>query len=515
MGWPDDTPPYVGGRIVSIQRHGDYRIDFAAVGVILAALSSHTSAQPAGPAASSAPGERPNVLFVFADQLRYSALGSNGNQVVRTPNLDRLAGQGIAFDRAFSSHPLCSPYRAHVMTGRYGQLNGVVDNEYCLRDDQVTLPQALKAAGYHTAFVGKWHLGEGPYTQDKRYGFDYMAAYNCQHAYYKTSYWENERGPIKNDTWAPVGETDLAIRFIENHRRETPGAPFALIMSWGPPHWPYDQYPKEFKIYDPATVDLLPNVPVQMAAFARKEIADYYGNVSALDAQVGRLMAALDQLGIAGNTIVCFSSDHGDHLSSHGFGKPADKWMHPTMRASKASPFDEAAHIPFIMRFPGRVAPSRRTAAMFSSVDVMPTLLGLCGVAVPKDVQGRDLSYVATGKEGPPPPDSVYLQNMGTGWPNRSQWVGFWRGVRTDRWLYARWHNKERGPLLFDLKNDPYEQRNLAGQKEFAKVQQQMEDRLKQWMTETHDPFDTGPRDPKTSMLLLGQKFADKKWEHQ
>ncbi len=458
---------------------------------------------------------RPNILFVFADQLRYSALGSSGNKIVRTPNLDRLARQGLRFEHAFSSHPLCSPYRAHVMTGRYGHRNGVPDNEYRLRTDQVTLPQTLKQAGYHTGFIGKWHLGDGPYTEDKRYGFDYMAAYNCQHQYYKIHYWENERGPIQFDAWAPEGEADLAIRFIENHRREKPDAPFALIVAWGPPHWPYDQYPDQFKTYDPAKVDVPPNVPPQMEAFARKEIADYYGNVSALDEQMGRLTAALDRLGIADDTLVCFSSDHGDHLSSHGYGKPMDEWMHPSMRASKATPYDEAAHIPFLLRFPRRVEAGRRTQAMFSSVDVMPTLLGLCGIPVPKDVQGHNLAHVVTGEEGPPPPDSVYLQNMGPGWPDRKKWVGFWRGVRTDRWVYARWYKDEHEPLLFDCQEDPYELRNLAGKKEYADIQQQMEERLRRWMRETGDPFETGPRDPKTGMLILGQEFVNEKWNRK
>jgi arylsulfatase A-like enzyme len=483
--------------------------------IVSAGLLSHAPRQASGaPPADSRP-TRPNLLFVFADQLRYTALGSSGNRIVRTPNLDRLASQGMRFDRAFSSHPLCSPYRAHLMTGRYGHVTGVIDNEYRLKTDQVTLPRILKEAGYHTAFIGKWHLGYGPYTKDKRYGFDYMAAYNCHHAYYTVSYYENERGPIKIDKWAPEGETDLAIRFIKAHVRERPGDPFALVMGWGPPHWPYDQYPKRFKVYDPATIDLSPNVPPQMAAFARQEIADYYGNVSALDKQMGRLLSTLDRLGLADNTIVCFSSDHGDHLSSHGYVKPADTWMHYSMRASKSTPYDEAAHIPFLIRFPRRVQAHRCSKAMFSSVDIMPTLLGLCGLEAPQGVQGRDLSHVIIGESGPPPPDSVYLQNMGPGWPTRTKWVGHWRGVRTERWLYARWHDDERDPMLFDLKNDPQELQNLAGKAEYADVQQRMEARLKRWMAETKDPFDTGPRDPQTGMLKLGQEFTNDKWNRR
>jgi len=446
--------------------------------------------------------KRANILFVFADQLRYSATGSSGNKVVRTPNFDRLAAQGTVFDNAFASHPLCSPYRANIITGKYGFANGVPDNEYLLWDNQVTLPRALKTAGYHTAYVGKWHLGTGPYTEEKRHGFDYMFSFNCLNRHYGATYHENEAGPIRIDKFAPEGETDQAIKLMEDHVKKRGDSPFAIVMSWEPPHWPYDKYPQQFNIYDPAKVDLPPNVPRQMAHFARREIAQYYGNVTSLDAQMGRLMEALDRLGIADDTIVCFSSDHGDHLSSHGYGKPMDTWMHPTKRASKSTPYEESVHIPFIMRYPRRVRAGRRTKAMFSSVDVMPTLLGLCGVGIPDGVQGHNLAHVVTEKEGPEPPDSVYLMNMGTGWPNRAKWVGCWRGVRTDRWVYARWHDADdHEPVLFDRKNDPYERNNLADNPKFATIRKEMEARLKRWIADTGDPFETGQRESKKGML--------------
>jgi len=466
---------------------------------------------------SSLPGvneKRPNIVYVFADQCRYDVLGSSGNTIIQTPNLDRFAQQGLVLDNAFSSHPLCSPYRAHLMTGRYAFKNGVVDNEYKLRDGQTTLPQALKQVGYRTAFVGKWHLGHGPYTEDRRYGFDYMAARNCEHKYFEATYHENEKGPYTIDGWGPEGETDLAIKFMEAHKRTAGDSPFALVLAWGPPHSPYNQYPKKYKLYRSGKVAVTPNVPYQLQCHTRKQLANYYANVTGLDDQMGRLMAALDRLGLADNTIVCFSSDHGDHLHCHGYGGPGDMWLHRTKRANKATPYEESIHVPFILRFPRRVQAGGRTSAMFSSVDVMPTLLGLCGAKIPDSVQGYDLSHIVTGQPGPDAPDSVYLMNMGPGWPCRDngQWVGHWRGVRTARWVYARWHDDpDQGPLLFDRKDDPYEMKNLAGRKEYADVQQQMEARLKQWMRQTEDPFETGRRDPETGMLLLGQEFANRR----
>ena len=137
-----------------------------------------------------------NILYIFADQLNYGALGCNGNRMVRTPNADRLAREGVVYDRAFSSCPICSPYRAQILTGRYSHANGVIDNEYALFEDQTTIAHALQAQGYRTAYVGKWHLGHPPYTEPKRYGFDDLYAYNCTHRYYDVSYWHNEEGPF-------------------------------------------------------------------------------------------------------------------------------------------------------------------------------------------------------------------------------------------------------------------------------------------------------------------------------
>ena len=454
---------------------------------------------------------QPNILFVFSDQQRYNTMGCVGNEVIQTPHLDRLAREGVCFDQAFSSCPICSPYRAQILTGRYAHANGVVDNEYTLFENQVTMAQALAGAGYATAYVGKWHLGYGPYATEKRYGFDYMAAYNCQHDYYNTTYYENGSGPYEIDGWAPSKETDLAIGFMQDHLKRDKAAPFFLTLSWGPPHWPYDEYPEAFHTYDPQQVDLPANVPEQIAAFARREIADYYGNISALDYEMGRLLSWLQDNGLDQNTVLCYSSDHGDHLSSHGYGKPMDRWLHHTKRASKATPYEESIHIPFLLRYPTRVAAGQRTDVLFSSVDVMPTLLGLAGVDVPTGVQGMDLSHAALGQQGPVP-DSVYLQILGPGWPHRGDWVGCWRGVRIQRWVYARWHG-DGGVRLYDRETDPYEMDNLAGQPAFAGIQATLEARLQAWITSTGDPFDTGERDPETGMLQLGQRFTHDKWE--
>ena len=459
--------------------------------------------------------QRPNILFVFSDQQRYSALGTNGNRVVQTPALDRLAGEGMACDNMFSNHPLCSPYRAILLTGRYGWQNLVIDNEYRPRRDIPTLPGALRERGYGTGHVGTFHLGKGPYAEADRYGLDYLAALHGGRGYFDRSYYENESGPTFFDGWAPEVETDLAIRFMARHLDARPDDPFALFVSWRPPHWPYAQYPPEHAIYNPADVDVPGNVPPQMVDFARREIADYYGCCTGLDAQMARLLDALNRFGIRDNTIVCYTSDHGDHLSSHGYGKPSDHWLHESMRASKATPYEESIHVPFIVRWPDAIPAGVRSRAFFGAIDLVPTLLGACDVPLPEGLQGRDISGVWRGRDAPTDTEhtpggseSVYLQNMAHGWPNREGWVGRWRGVRTESYTYARWYANERGPWLFDRSADPLEMVNLADAAEARPALEEMEERLHRWMEATRDPFEYGKRGAR-GFLDLGQVFAD------
>lgn len=470
--------------------------------------------------------KKPNIIFAFADQLRYDALACCGNRTVRTPNFDRMADEGLSFDQAFSSCPICSPYRGQVLTGRYSHANGVIDNEYALNPGQAVIGNVLRENGYRTGYVGKLHLGHGPYDQEKRdlFGFDDMYAHNCDHQCYQERLWHNEEGPFDLPGYGPRGETRICLDWIARQRREHPGKPFCAMLGWGPPHWSwgvartspgpnvhlhYSDYPDEFDIYDPERIDLPANIPPQYEAFARREFADYYGMVSSLDECMKRILDALGEWGIAEDTIVCLSSDHGDHLGAHGMGKPDDDWLPPHMRFSKATPWDESIHIPFLMRYPARVKGGLRSRTFFNSVDVMPTLLGLCGIEIPEGLQGTDLSHAALGLPGEEP-DSVYLQILGPGWPNRSKFVGLWRGVRTDRYTYARWHDRGGMRVLYDRKMDPLEMVNLVDDPLYDDVAEDMEERLRGWIARTNDPFDSGKRLPDTDMLDVGQKLTSK-----
>ena len=456
---------------------------------------------------------QPNILVILCDQLRYDALACNGNTIVETPHIDRLAEGGVNCHEATSSCPICAPFRASLLTGRYAHSNGVICNQYKLHDQQSFFAESLRAAGYRSAWIGKWHLGAGPYAEQDRYGFDDLYAYNCGHRYYDLSYHHNEAGPFRMHGYAPRTETSLCLDWIQRHQDQHAEQPFAAVVSWGPPHWSladggahdYGDYPQEYNRYNPDDCEPAPNVPGMLRSYARKEWADYYGMIQSLDDQVGRLLNYLDEHELSKNTIVVFTSDHGDHLSAHGFGKPGCNWLPPALRASKATPYEESVRIPLMFRLPQQLAPFSLNYDQINSVDIMPTILGLAGVPIPESVQGQNCSEVFISKEKGP--DYSYLQIIGTGWPVRKDWVGFWRGVRGERFTYARFAHPQQSVLLFDRQRDPYQQHNLADDPDYQEIRREYEQVLQDFMHRYQDPFDSGQRMPGTQILNLQQQI--------
>ncbi len=457
---------------------------------------------------------KPNIVILLCDQLRYDALACNGNKIVKTPNIDRLAQGGVNCSETVSSCPICAPFRATLITGRYAHSNGVVCNQYQLHDDQTFFAEALKEHDYRSAFIGKWHLGSGPYKQENRYGFDDLIAYNASHSYYNISYHHNEEGPFPIPEYAPRRETTLGLEWIDQHQSEYNDKPFAAIISWGPPHWTgskggerdYGDYPQEYNIYNPEDCELSPNVPPMLRDYAKKEFADYYGMVTSLDDQVGRVLDYLDEHNLSDNTIVAFTSDHGDHLSSHGYGKPGSVWLPPALRASKATPYEESARIPFLIRWPQQLPKMCDNRLLLNNVDFMPTLLGLAGIEVPADAQGTDFSQQLINNENEGT-SAQYLQIVGTGWPDRADWVGLWRGVRNHRYTYARFAYPHQDRFLFDRHEDPDQLTNLVDDEQYAHVVEELEQELQKFINKTEDAFDSGKRLPGTGMLSLGQRL--------
>jgi len=424
-------------------------------------------------------GSRPSFLIVLPDQLRAQALGCMGNPDLRTPALDALAKEGVLFRNAFANSPVCCPARAILLTGRYAHANGMIANDLRLRESEVTAAELLREQGYRTGFIGKWHLDGGARLPGfvppgpRRQGFDFWAANECSHAHFNTHYFRDTDQPIPVKKFEAEAWIDVAIDFL----RETRGRPFFLIVSMGPPHDPYGAPEKFTKMYDPQTIAMRPNWVEGTAGGGRKEIAAYAAAVSAVDEQIGRLSAALKDLGLERDTLVLVTSDHGDMLGSHG-------------RRLKRVPWEESIRVPGIVRWPRAVKPGRTTDVFLTHVDVAPTFLSLAGLPIPPAMQGTDLSAVIRGAEEGP--ESAFFQHF---IPYQSDDVREgWRGVRTARHLYARTESKPW--LLYDLQADPYEQRNLADDPASAPLRGELEAKLAAWMARTGDAWTFNSRHP-------------------
>ena len=420
---------------------------------------------------------RPNVVFVFADQWRAQAVGCAGDPNVQTPHLDALARRSVSFTNAVSSCPVCSPYRASLLTGRYPLTHGVFLNDVWLNDQAVSLAQAYAGAGYDTAYIGKWHVdghGRRSYIpRERRQGFEFWKALECTHDYNNSLYYADGPEALTWDGYDARSQTDETRRYIAGHTGERP---FLLVLSWGPPHDPYQTAPEEFRgLYDPERIVLRPNVPAEAAAEAREALAGYYAHVSALDACVGDLVGTLAECGVEENTVLIVTSDHGDMLGSHGLRR-------------KQKPYEESVRVPFLLRYPAALgAEPRAIEAPLNAPDIMPTLLGLCGVQVPDTVEGADLSPLLRG--GKCEADDAALIANYAPFAEYAKVNGGreWRGVRTARHTYVRDIN---GPwLLFDNEQDPHQLDTLCGRPEAAELQARLEAVLDRKLAETNDEF--------------------------
>jgi arylsulfatase A-like enzyme len=422
----------------------------------------------------------PNILFVFADQLRACSVGYNSEEAVRTPNLDRFARQGATFTNAVSPFPVCTPYRGSLITGRSATSLGLVINDIPLSTNETSIAHACLRSGYDTAYIGKWHLDgknrpapvpAGP----KRQGFQYWAAANFDHNYDHSVYFEDTPQP---KTWEGFDAESQTTRAMEYLKARDGRKPFCLFLSWGPPHHPYRLVPQRFlDMYDPHTIKARPNCPEP----PREDLWGYYAQTTFLDEQFGRLMAAVDELGLADQTITVFTSDHGDMHGSHGVYK-------------KQWPWDESIKVPFLLRYAPAVKPATRCRFPLSAIDVMPTLLGLAGVQIPDTVEGVDLSPYIRGERNDSP-ESVLLMNpcpFGIGDARSPDQVPKYqgmrmeyRGVRSTRYTYVR--SIDRPWLLYDNQEDPFQLVNRIDDAAYAPVAAELEEMMRAHMVAIGD----------------------------
>ena len=445
--------------------------------------------------------KKPNLVYVFADQLRWASLGYNGDSRARTPNIDALAAESADVVNAVSGHPVCAPYRASLLTGKYTTSTGMVINEIRMNTHHRCFAHVLNDAGYDTSYIGKWHLYAAqlgnhfdvknsfiPPGED-RLGFDgYFAAYNFHHRYYAPYAYYHLDTPEKiyAEGYEPDFMTDLAIERLKEAAKGE--KPFALFLSLGTPHdpWTRDNVPQKYlDMFEGTEFDLPGNyLPcndrhadlwARFFPFERGKLTEwmrvYYAMVADLDYNVGRLRAALDELGVTEDTVFVFTSDHGEMFGAHG-------------RRAKNIFYDEAVRVPFLIKWGSRIPPGKRDFC-FNTVDIMPTLLALMGAECPSEVEGKDLSCCLTTDATDDTPSLM----MGTGptavfGPGRE-----WRAVRDKRFTYAVYRS-DKTEYLFDNIADPLQTRNLAHDERFNGEKERLKAAMYAKMREIGDEFD-------------------------
>ena len=445
-------------------------------------------------------GKKPNLVYVFADQLRYQSCGFAGDERAITPNIDKLATEGANFYNAVSGSPMCAPYRASLFTGKYASSTGMAINELRMNPNHDCIGHVLHRNGYQTSYIGKWHLWANQLGRhhDKqnsyippgphRLGFDgEWSAYNFHHTYFDTYYHRDSPERITIPGYEPDGQTDLAIDYLK--RASTTNDPFALFLSIGTPHdpWTQDNVPDEY--YDMfRKVDFpLPenyreeNDPygdswAMMSDEQRAKLPEwmrvYYAMTTNLDWNVGRLLSAINELGLQEDTIFVFTSDHGEMFGAQG-------------RKAKNIFYEEAVRIPFLMRWSETIPEGLTTDVCLNTPDIMPTLLSMMELPISEDVEGSDLSPAAfdqTFEE----PEAAFMQGMGC----TAKWEdGYeWRALRTKQHTYAL-HRPDGYEKLFDNIADPCQTRNLIDIPPSQGILNELRALLKQRMHALNDTF--------------------------
>lgn len=433
------------------------------------------------PRSARAQAKRLNVLFIAVDDLNNS-LGCYGHPLAQSPNMDRLARRGVRFDRAYCQYPLCNPSRASLMTGRRPDTTKVTDNSVYFRKnlpDVVTLPQHFQKAGYFAARVGKiyhygvpaqigtsglddppsWNLFVNPRGRD-RDDENEIINFTPKIQLGAALAWRSDRGRDEDQTDGKVA--NQAIRLLERHRPEGTRHPFFIAAGFYRPHVPdvapapyFERYPLEkvtlpdeppehLALIPPAAITVRPPNygldPVKLRTFKRA----YLTAITFVDAQVGRLLDALERLGLAQDTVVVLWGDHGWLLGEHG------QWQ-------KQSLFEESARVPLMVYLPGAKGNGRACARTVELVDLYPTLADLCGLPAPAGTEGFSLRPLIDDPGASwSHPAFTQVSRGGAGQP----FMG--RSVRTERWRYTEWDAGRRGAELYDQDKDPHEYRNLA-----------------------------------------------------
>jgi arylsulfatase A-like enzyme len=420
---------------------------------------------------------RPNFLFLYTDDQRWDALsivqkeqGERGRfPWFQTPNMDRIANEGVRFRNAFVTLALCAPSRAAFLTGRYNHLNGVASNFRPFPTNNVTHATLLRAAGYTTAYVGKWHMD----SQRERPGFDFHASY-IAHARYVDAPFIVDGTNVATKGWIDDISTDYAIEFLQKQKANAKS--WSLVVGFKSPHGPFDppaRLTNKFEGELARTVPNLDSTPPFPGPVNRNPLPpeakdpngkvkvnlNYFRCIAAVDENVGRLLKALDELGLAENTMIVYASDNGFYLGEHRL-------------ADKRSAYDESMRIPLLVRYPKLGAKGKTVDDLALNIDLVPTFLDFAGVSVPKEMQGRSWRPLLEGKA--------------IEWRRSFFYEYFWEqqranatptltAVRTTNAKLIKYQDHDEWTELFDLARDPYETKNLFNDPSATALRRELE----------------------------------------
>lgn len=472
---------------------------------------------------------RPNILIIYPDQLRADMMGCDGNPVIKTPHFDRLAQEGVKFEEAYTSFPLCTPFRASLFTGKYNHSTGVFANHHPIPLNQEFLAEKMKSYGYQTGYIGKWHLegGEAPGfvpPGERRLGFDHFVGFNRGHYYENSIFYRDSGRPYHCPRYEPDYQTDHLMQFLKR-TQEGNDTPFFGMICYGAPHFPFHMPDYLKNLYRPEEVQTGPtagNVDMQRRVTndliangfpaasgvwgigsgeavnyddekaVRNYLSQYYGMVTNVDHNVGIILNWLDAHGLTEDTVVVLLSDHGDMAGELGY-----------RCGTKKTPYRQVCRVPLLVRYPKRFPPGRRIASLVDvSVDTMPTLLELCGIDIPKEVQGISYLSLLQGGTAATRNEVYYEVNKELTGPERFPIPE--RGVRTPDWLYTRTPD---GPkLLIDRRNDPLEINNLISDQNHSDQVARLESKLAEHMQATKDDWSAEAVFPAPGFLTHEEK---------
>ncbi len=451
-------------------------------------------------AAKAAPQQRPNILFIYSDDHGPWAVGAAGNPQAHTPNLDRLAHDGAYLVNTFTTTPVCSPSRASIMTSRYGTELGITEwihprTEPDLGLDPATViwPEVIKKAGYDTALVGKWHLGVPEQFHPTKMGFDYFMGFLEGGTRLKGATLEVDGKPTKFDELTIDVLTRHAIDYLKRKHEK----PFLLCMHHRTPHAPWLPLPEDcwerYADLDPVIPN--PDYPKLNIPRVKKVTREYLGSVASLDRAVGQILETLNEQGLADNTLVIYSSDHGYNMGHCGiWHKGNGHWIltdpppatENIPRGQRPNMYDRSIRMPTIIRWPGVVKPGTVVQQTISNLDWYPTLVAIAGGELPKGetIRGRNFLPILKGKQIPW--DNEFYAEYSTHHQSHTH-MRMWR---TPEWKLVRdFLNPERDEL-YNLKNDPAETTNLidADSTEIQRVIAELHAKIVARMRGVNDP---------------------------